>query len=142
MGLNRYEVMGAVGKEPEIKSIGSNNTKVARFSVATNEYAGKKDGKAQYKTEWHDLEVWGKSAEYVEAHIHKGDTVFASGRKETQSWGEGDNKKSKVLLVIGLNGRIERVKAAGEGNANGNNGGGNSSGGGQAAPADDVEIPF
>jgi len=144
MGLNRYEVIGNVGKDPEIIKTAGGKT-IAKFSVATNEYAGKDGhGKAKYETEWHSVKVFGQSAEYTEKQIKAGDVVFVSGRHKTETYDkkDGTGKGYSIFCQVGLNGRVERVSRK-EGTSNGNgNGNGNSSGAAEKSPEVEDEIPF
>jgi single-strand DNA-binding protein len=144
MALNRYEVIGNVGKDPEIVTTSGGKT-IAKLSIATSEYAGKDaDGKAKYESEWHSVKVFGPSADYVKNNIKKGDTVFASGRKKEESWDkkDGSGKGYATILQIGQTGRIERTSkkesAAGASSA------ASTTAAAAAAPAPDPddEIPF
>src|SRR6266568_2863651 len=111
MALNRYEIIGNAGKDPECISTSGGKT-IAKLSIATSEYAGKDaDGKAKYESEWHEVKVFGPSADYVKNNIKKGDTVFVSGRFKKETWDkkDGSGKDSKCICQVGQNGRIERV---------------------------------
>ena len=79
--MNKYEVIGRVGKDPEIRV--TQNSKVASFSIATSEYGGKDKEKV---TEWHNVVIWGKLADVVEKYVKKGDLLFVSGSHRTRSW--------------------------------------------------------
>ena len=69
--LNRVQLIGNIGKDPEIKQIPS-GTSVCKFSIATSEYSKSSDGAAGEKTEWHNIVCWGKLAEVCGQYLKKG----------------------------------------------------------------------
>ena len=77
--VNKVTLLGNVGNEPEMRTTGS-GTKVANFSVATNEVWYDKSNVKQERTEWHRCTAWDKVAEIVEQYVHKGDRIYVEGR--------------------------------------------------------------
>jgi single-strand DNA-binding protein len=67
---------------------------------------------AQEETEWHDIEVWGKSAEACGQHLAKGARVYVEGRIKTDRWEDQQSgqKRSRVKMVA------EIVRVLGRGN--------------------------
>jgi len=57
--LNRIELIGSLGKAPEVRTM-DNGTKVATFSLATNEPAYKLQNGTQVpeRTDWHNIIAW------------------------------------------------------------------------------------
>ena len=53
---NRVQLIGNIGKEPEVKSFDSGKTK-ASFSLATSESYTDADGKKVTDTQWHQIVV-------------------------------------------------------------------------------------
>ena len=84
-GVNKVLLVGRVGKEPEVKHLGSGST-VANFSLATSEKFKNKLGEMVETTEWHNIVIWGKLAEVVEKWVHKGDLIYIEGKMRTRSW--------------------------------------------------------
>lgn len=72
--LNNVELIGRVGKDPEIRYTSSGKA-VCGFSLATNEM-GKE------KTIWHNITAWEKTAENIEKYVKKGDLLYIQGRIE------------------------------------------------------------
>ena len=68
---NTVSLIGRLGKDPIIKTIGAGN-KVANFSIATNEAYRGKDGNWVDNTQWHNVVAWGKVAELSEKLLKKG----------------------------------------------------------------------
>ena len=78
--LNNVELIGRVGKDPEIRYTNSDK-KFAMFSIATNELKA--------KTTWHNVQAWDKTAEIAEQYVKKGDLLYVQGRIEyTESNGK------------------------------------------------------
>ncbi len=58
-GINKVTLVGNVGDEPKVNTI-SEDLKVARFPLATNEYYLDKDGNEVQKTDWHTVVAWNR----------------------------------------------------------------------------------
>jgi single-strand DNA-binding protein len=65
---NHVQLIGNVGQEPAITNLDSGK-KVARFSLATNEFYKDDKGEKQTETNWHTVVDWGKTAEIIEKLI-------------------------------------------------------------------------
>src|SRR5579872_7440766 len=100
--LNRVEIIGNLGKDPEVKYTQS-GTAIANFSVATSSSYKDKGGQWQEKKDWINITAWAKLAEVCEKYLHKGSKVYLSGRLETQSWEDKQSgeKKYKTIVVAG-----------------------------------------
>jgi single-strand DNA-binding protein len=99
--LNRAELIGNLGKDPEVKYT-QGGTAVANFSIATSSSYKDKGGEWRDRTEWHNCIAWDKLAEICKQYIHKGSKVYISGRLETQSWDDKQSgeKKYKTQIVV------------------------------------------
>jgi single-strand DNA-binding protein len=97
--LNKVMLIGNVGAEPEIKTVGS-GTKIAKVSLATNRTFNDRSGQKQEKSEWHRLTFWDKLADLVEQYVHKGDRLYVEGRIEySQSEKDGVTKYFTDIVV-------------------------------------------
>ncbi len=76
---NRVQLMGNLGNTPEIKNLKSGQ-KLAKFSLATNEFYTDKTGEKIQHTDWHAIIAWGKLAEIVENYLDKGREVIVVGK--------------------------------------------------------------
>lgn len=94
--LNRVELIGNVGKEPEIRSM-SNGTSVASFNLATTE-SYQKDGNWVDVTEWHSVNFFGKTADYIMQKVKKGNKIYVSGKLVSSEY-EKDGQKKKVWKI-------------------------------------------
>ncbi len=98
MNVNEVRLAGKLGRDPEIRAVGSSKT--ATVSMATTKKWKDKTGEKKEKTEWHNLKFWNSQAELVERYCKKGTGLYVTGELETSSWGEGDNRKYKTEVVV------------------------------------------
>ena len=77
--VNKVILIGNVGKDPEIRYMQSGEP-IANFSLATNEVWNDKSGQKQERTEWHRVEVFGKTAQVVRDYVTKGKSGLHRGQ--------------------------------------------------------------
>ena len=151
-GVNKVIIVGRLGKDPEVRTIGNGGT-VAQLTVATSENWVDKEGAKQERTEWHRVVAWGKLADICGKHLSKGRQVYVEGRLQTRSWEDQQGVKKYSTEIVAST--VQFLGAAGERseNTSQSRGGGddyaNNSGGGGAQdfgpePSFDSseEIPF
>ena len=97
---NSVQLIGNLGQKPEIITL-QNGTKLAKFSLATNESFKDSKGEKQTQTEWHNLIAWGKTAELVEMLLDKGKEVAIKGKLTYNKYEDKDgNKRSLAEIVV------------------------------------------
>ena len=86
MSINKAIILGFTTKDAEIKIVGE--TKVASFSVATNEkaYTTKNGVQVPEKVEFHNIVAWRGLAELAEKWIKKGSQLYIEGKISYRSW--------------------------------------------------------
>jgi single-strand DNA-binding protein len=153
--LNRVQLIGNLGKDPEIKYT-PQGTPVAKLTIATNERFKDKAGEWQDRTEWHNVVLWQRLAEIAGEYLKKGGKVYIEGRLQTRSWDDKQTGQKKYMTevvasdLILLGGRGEGGESSGSsrGAAAGASGGNNfdqrvpehePAG---AGPITDEDIPF
>ncbi len=99
MYLNKAILIGNLTRDPELKAIASGN-KVCTFSLATNRVYRDSAGNKQEKTEYHNIVVWGKTAENVAQYMRKGSQILVEGRIETRSWDDQATGTKKYRTEI------------------------------------------
>ena len=124
--LNKVMILGNLGRDPEVRQTQSGRT-VANFSVATTDSWGTGEDR-QERPEWHQVVVWGKSAEACGQYLTKGRQVLVEGRLQTRHYEDKDGVTRSVTEIV-----AQQVQFMGGKNGNG-------SGGGQGEDPDDV--PF
>jgi len=98
MKTNYFELRGFVGNLPEVRFTPNGKT-VATFSVYTKERWTDSNGEQREKTQRHQITAWGAQAEFAQQRLEKGTRVELIGRIDQQSWGEGENRQYKTVLV-------------------------------------------
>ena len=91
--VNKAILVGHVGKDPEIRSTSSGDT-VASFSLATNSGYGEKK-----TTDWHNVSVFGKSANFVRDYVKKGAQVYVEGSIRNRSYVDKNGVKKYVTEI-------------------------------------------
>jgi single-strand DNA-binding protein len=77
---NHLSILGRATKDAEIRYLDSGKA-VAKFTIAADQQGKKGDAD---KTDFFDVEVWGKQAEFVSEWVKKGAIVAAGGRYESR----------------------------------------------------------
>ncbi|MGO2359410.1 single-stranded DNA-binding protein [Mesonia sp.] len=95
---NHVQLIGNVGQEPTITNLESGK-KVARFSLATNEFFKNTNGEKTQNTEWHTVVAWGKTAEIIEKYAGKGKEIGVSGKLKSRSYEDKDGITRYVTEV-------------------------------------------
>lgn len=98
--LNKVQLIGRLGKDPEIKQL-DGGQQVASFSMATTEvYKDKTTNEKKEITEWHNIVVWGSLAGVVEKYIRKGSLLFIEGKISTRKWQDKEGKDRWSTSII------------------------------------------
>lgn len=100
--IAKITLLGRLGKDVELKQSNNGGQSYADFTMATDEPAGKQDGKQTYKTTWWSCRAFGQQAEYAGKWGKKGATVYLEGgvsinEKDGKSY---VNVKANVFVVV------------------------------------------
>jgi single-strand DNA-binding protein len=96
---NSVNLIGHLGNDPEMKTFGENR-RMARFSLATNDYYTDSEGKRVTETQWHNIVAWGKTAEIAEKLLKKGKETAIQGKLVNRSWEDKEGSKHYITEVI------------------------------------------
>lgn len=97
--LNRWQGIGRLGKDPEVRNLDNGST-VANFSMAcTESYKDKTTGERKESTEWINVVAWKGLADLAGRYLHKGDQVYCEGKLKTRSY-EKDNVTRYVTEIV------------------------------------------
>lgn len=96
---NSVHLVGRLGNDPEMKSVGEGR-KLARFSLATNDYFKNHEGKQIEETQWHNIVAWGKTAEIAEKILKKGKEAAIAGKLINRSWDDDNGIKHYITEVV------------------------------------------
>ena len=89
---NKVQLIGNLGNDPEIVLL-ENGSKLAKFSIATNESYKNAEGEKVTDTQWHNIVAWGKTAEIVENYLIKGKEVAIEGKLVSRSYETKEGEK-------------------------------------------------
>lgn len=97
--INRIELRGNVGTTPRVNVVGE--TKVIRFSLATNEVFKDRSGAIREETTWHNIVAWAGKGMPDFSDIKKGTCVAVNGRVRNVRYtnSEGEDKYFNEVLA-------------------------------------------
>lgn len=139
--INSVTLVGRVGQNPEPRYFNDNKV-VLRMSLAVKrkyhplERQVKKIQSGEEETDWFNLELWGRDAEYAGKYVTKGARIGVTGSLNVDTWVDkvtGEERSSPKIVVQHLDILESRAEAelrmgnTGKGNYGGSNnqGGGN-----------------
>lgn len=96
---NRVQLIGNVGKEPEIRNFESGKT-MATFSIATSDNYTDQNGKKVQDTQWHKVVAWGKTANFIESYVDKGNRLAVEGKLAHRSYNDKDGTTKYITEVV------------------------------------------
>tara|TARA_Y100000114_G_scaffold102928_1_gene96057 strand:- start:1056 stop:1454 length:399 start_codon:yes stop_codon:yes gene_type:complete len=84
MSVNKAILVGRLGVDPELRTTGS-GTHVVNMRMATTDR--RKEGEQWVDhTEWHNVTVWGRTAENVAKFCTKGKEIYVEGKIQTRKY--------------------------------------------------------
>ena len=97
---NMHEVMGHLGRDPEIQYTGT-GTQFCKLSIATsNNYKDNHTGEwIERDPDWHRATVWGDLAEKVAVEFAKGDAIMVRGKSRTREYQGKDGQTRRITEV-------------------------------------------
>ena len=102
MTLNSINLVGRAGQDPEVKYFESGSVK-CNFSLAVNRPTKKKE------TDWFDIEIWDKTAEFAANYVRKGSQIGVQGMLKLETWTDKATGASRSRPVI----RVTRLDLLG-----------------------------
>ena len=88
---NKVTLIGHTGKEVEI--INFENGKLAKVTLATNDFYTNAKGEKIEETQWHNLVVNGKLADVMEKYVTKGKEIAVEGKIQYKTYEDKDGVK-------------------------------------------------
>lgn len=99
--LNKAQLIGNVGKDPELRKTPQGNS-VCTLRVATTEFYRGKNGERREITDWHSVVLWDRLAEVAVQKIKKSDKIYVEGKLRTRAF-EKDGIRKSVTEIIAQN---------------------------------------
>ena len=112
--VNKVIIVGHIGRDPETRHT-QTGQQVSSFSVATDESYKGKDGQKIEATEWHNVTVWGKQAEFVANYLAKGRLVYVEGKLKTEKYTDKAGVEKYTTKIIAE--RVQGLDKRSEGEA-------------------------
>lgn len=142
MSLNKVQLIGNVGKDPEVRYLDS-GVAVATFPLATTDraYTLANGTQVPERTEWHNIVLWKNLAEIAEKYVHKGDKLYIEGKIRSRSYDDQNGVKRYIVEIFGDNMEMLSPRSAQQG---GQQPVGSPKPAQNAAPQDEVsdDLPF
>lgn len=92
--LNRVELIGNVGSDPEVRET-TKGTPVANVSLATNDGWGDHE-----ETTWHRIVAFGKRADIVAEYVRKGQPIYVDGELRKRTYEAADGSERHAVEVV------------------------------------------
>ena len=89
--MNKFEFLGRLTKDPEVRYTSGNNTQVTTFSLAVNRRFVAQGGERQ--ADFFNLTAFGKTAEFCAKYFKKGQQVVVEGRIHNRTWDDQNGQK-------------------------------------------------
>ena len=94
--MNTATVIGRAGQDAEIRYFESGKVKTT-FSLAVNRWDSKTKDTV---TDWFNIEVWDKQAEFAGEYVKKGREVAVDGRISISKWTDQTGEEKERFLVV------------------------------------------
>ncbi len=88
---NKVTLIGHTGKEVEI--VNFEKGKLAKVTLATNDYYTNTLGEKVEETQWHSLIASGKLADIMEKYVTKGKEIAVEGKLVYRTYDDKDGQK-------------------------------------------------
>jgi single-strand DNA-binding protein len=99
MDLNKVIIVGRVTADPQLRTTPGGQS-VTSIGVATNRVWNDKNGQKQEEAEFHNVVLWGRTAEIAAQFLVKGATVLIEGRLRTRSWTDKQGQARKTTEIM------------------------------------------
>ncbi len=99
MNVNKVILVGRLTRDVELRTTQTGQT-VATISLATNRFWTDKGGQKQEKTDFHNIILWGRSAEIAGQYLVKGQEAYFEGRLENRSYTGKDGVEKRITEVV------------------------------------------
>lgn len=97
--LNRVELIGNLGKDPEMSYTPAGKA-CTRFSVAVNRRYKDAGGEKKEATQWFNVVAWEGLAETCNSYLHKGSKVYVAGRIGSRKYTDKEGKEREIWEVV------------------------------------------
>ena len=96
--VNKVILLGRLGRDP--KTSDAQGLAICRLALATTRRYKGRDGEKEEETEWHNVVVFGKTAEVAQQYLVKGSEVYIEGRLHTRKYTDKQGVERYATEVI------------------------------------------
>jgi single-strand DNA-binding protein len=98
--LNRAEIIGNVGVEPELRTTPQGNS-VCTLKIATSEsYKDKNTNEWKDDTEWHRVVFWDNLAEQAAKNLNVGSKIYVEGKIRTRKYDDREGITRFITEIV------------------------------------------
>jgi len=98
--LNDYRCAGNLTRDPEFRALAGDRS-VCNFGMAIHRrWRNQSTQEMQEETTFIDVEAWGSVADFIAAHMSKGDALYISGHLKQKSWTDEKTQEKRSRLVV------------------------------------------
>lgn len=98
--LNQVQLIGFVGDEPKPITTRSGKSMVSLTLATTDREIKRQDGTViPERTEWHNITVFGRTADFVRQYVHKGAQLFVQGSIHSRTFDKNDGTKGYITEI-------------------------------------------
>lgn len=108
-GLNRVQLIGYLGRDPEVRTLPSGQ-RVTAFSLGVTR-KWKSGAENKEATDWFNVEAWGRLGELTQQYLKKGSLVYLEGRLRTDKYEDKGETKYFTKVVAGAMQFLDRKPA-------------------------------
>ena len=99
MGLNKVEIQGKLGKDPEVRYTPSGDA-VCKFSIAVSTKFKDKQGVKKEVVYWANIVAWRNLAEICAKYLVKGQECIIVGHLTANTWEKDGVKRTTTEIVV------------------------------------------
>ena len=94
MSFSKVVMVGRIGKDPEVR-YSQNGTAFGGYSLALEHKVGE-----EKMTDWINVKGIGKTAEFMEKWLHKGDMILVEGTLQTDNFTDKKGNQRQTTFVL------------------------------------------
>lgn len=89
--MNKFQFLGRLTKEPEVRYTANTNSQVTVFTLAVNRRYVSQNGERE--VDFFNVTSFGKTAEFCSKYYKKGQQVLVEGRIQNRTWEDQNGQK-------------------------------------------------
>jgi single-strand DNA-binding protein len=98
--LNRVELIGRLGADPETKFLPSGGQVTSIRLATTRRWFDKQTNERKEESEWHRVVFFAKLAEIVSQYVKKGSLIRVEGRIRTHKWQDQQGQDRYTTEIV------------------------------------------